>query len=150
MRTLVALTACVLLFLAPLRARASPSYPAQIVSDLMITCQPAVPQCTVCHATTSGGGKPVTPFGIAMVGAGLVPNDPAALSAALTSLQNSSDKTQQGYIKDLQACTDPNAGTTQVGYGIYCNASGSEGSGPFLVVIAMALGIAIGRRRRAA
>jgi hypothetical protein len=145
MRTLAALSLSALVFLAPLVAMASPTYPATIVTDLMITCQPAVPQCTVCHATLAGGGKPTTGFGIAMVGKGLVPNDPASLSAALTALQ--ADPTNSAYIKALQACTDPNAGATPVGYGIYCSTSGSDGSGAFLVVMAVALAIAIARKR---
>ena len=146
MRTLAPFALSALVFLAPLVAVASPIYPADIVTALQITCQPAVPQCTVCHATLTGGGKPTTEFGIAMVGKGLVPNDPASLSAALKALQ--ADPTGGAYIKALQNCTDPNAGSTAPGYGIYCSTSGSGGSGPFLVVVAVALAIALGRRRR--
>jgi hypothetical protein len=131
-------------------AFASPDYPADINIDLGISCAPQ--PCTVCHATSSGGGVPVTGFGIALVSEGLVVGSPASLKAALTAADQKKLGGSPSYIDSLKACKDPNAasggGAVQtIGYG--CSTSGSGGiPGGAMIAVSALCALALGRKLR--
>ena len=155
MKPLLTCSVLALALTASASALASPDYPTDIVTDLGITCRPVlpasadptVPDCMLCHASSAGGDKPTTPFGISMVGFGLVPGDKAALQAALNKMEAAkTDSNGNGTpdIEELKACKDPNAGASAVGYGC---ATGGNASGMVWIGLAALVGVALGRRR---
>jgi hypothetical protein len=91
-------------------AWASPGYPGEIQTDLGAGC---VPQCTICHATNSGGaGTVVQDFGMAMQDRGLTGgSDYTALATALDAMTSDGvDSDGDGTIDtdELAGGTDPN------------------------------------------
>jgi len=95
-------------------AAASPTYPADIKTDLSLTYDLGTTHCTICHATNAGGiGTVVQPFGKAMKAAGLTLENPPALQTALTTLDaamTDSDCDGVPDIEQLKAGRDPNTG----------------------------------------
>ncbi len=136
-------------------ALASPSFPPAIVADLNITCRPLQPagpnpnepDCTLCHSSSSGGGVPTEPFGIALVNLGLVRNDTTSLQAALAKMGTTSSRPGETVsdIDTLKLCNNPNP-SLSVGYG--CSSSGEGPNGMLWVALAAIAGVIIGRRRR--
>lgn len=146
MKLLLSVSLVASMALASVPALASPNFPSEIVKDVGSTCPPA--DCTLCHASSAGGGKPTTPFGIALVGFGLVPNDTTSLQNALTKMEAAkTDSNNNGIadIDELKACRDPSSGASTVGYG--CSSTGNA-SGVLWVGIAALAGLVFGRRRR--
>jgi hypothetical protein len=103
-----------LLFLLQGAAHASATYPAAISTDVGAPC--AFTQCTLCHSSNIGGlGTVVTPFGLAMMDAGLtggLQNDlvPAALDV-LAADGFDSDSDGVSDVDELAAGDDPAGGT---------------------------------------
>jgi hypothetical protein len=99
---------------APSLVAASPTYPADIKTDLSLTYDLGTTHCTICHATNVGGvGTVIQPFGKAMRAAGLTLENPPALQAALTMLdtdKNDSDCNGIPDIEQIKAGRDPNTG----------------------------------------
>jgi hypothetical protein len=89
---------------------ASPGYPPFIATQPGATC---APECTVCHATDSGGaGTVVQPFGKALVMLGLVGENTSSLVAALGAAKAENlDVNCNGVpdVEELLACMNPNA-----------------------------------------
>jgi hypothetical protein len=170
-RLALAISIAAALALASTPARASSSYPAIIAAQPGATC---APDCTVCHATDSGGtGTVVQPFGRALVMLGLVAENPSSLLATLDAARSEGlDVGCDGVpdVDELFACRDPNTpgdggGACGAGgasaypipqYG--CTVAGSPrapdsalpgacGAGVFLTLGALGL---LGSRRRAA
>lgn len=137
--------------LASSSAFASPQYPTDINADLAVTCAPR--PCTLCHSSGSGGGAPVTGFGIAMVSEGLVADSPASLKVALNSLDQKKLGGVPSYIDSLKACNDPNAisGGAEVkpiGYGCAAAGDGAVAAGAEGAVVAAAVACALAFARR--
>lgn len=97
-------------------ALASPGYPAAIASDQGMPC---VPQCTLCHATTAGGGPVVTDVGQALVDRGLTGgSNTDLLQTALTALETDGVDSDGDGIPDVDELTngdDPNGGNAFCG-----------------------------------
>jgi MYXO-CTERM domain-containing protein len=137
-------------------AQASPSYPAALRHSLALYYDPP---CTLCHAPPDGGDGPVTtPFGEALVKRGLAGKDDAAsLDAAIARMRKDSVDSDGDGARDLDELSwrgdpnhadlpaDPNAQPPQ--YGCSVGARGASG-GPWALGVAIALGVALARRRR--
>jgi len=121
---------------------AMPTFPSEIQSHLGLSY---APQCTLCHGSVSGGGPVVTPFGQAMLAAGLTVSGGSTLTNALDTLaKNKTDSNGDGVpdIDELKAGNDPNPNKTPVQYG--CGAKIAPGSPvgwqvPIFALIAFAL-----------
>lgn len=139
-------------------AFASPSYPSALANDVGAPCEP---QCTVCHASNSGGaGTVVQPFGVALMDRGLKMEDEASLAAALdASLADLVDSDGDGVadVDELTAGTDPNPGgapfcgtdapiTPQ--YGCFASAQVAPTGGRWAWLALAGLGLVVARRRR--
>lgn len=111
---LIAILAATAVVGVPLSASASPSYPSAIQSDLSLSYSLGTDHCIICHASNSGGiGTVVQPFGLAMKQAGLVLENTAALSSALSTLDSDmhdSDCDGVPDIQQLKAGRNPNGG----------------------------------------
>jgi MYXO-CTERM domain-containing protein len=140
--------------LVALPALASPAYPEALQSD---TGAPCAPPCTVCHRDANGGfGTVVTPFGKAMIAAGLVAADTDSLKAALKDLQtNQTDSDGDGTpdVEELSAGTDPNVAGGQpfcgptYGCGAHVEPGGhADGWAALVALIALGM-LALGTRR---
>ncbi len=92
-------------------AAASPAYPAVVAREWGLV---QAPDCTICHATDSGGtGTVVTYFGRQMQAFGLTANNEASLVEALAldkSQRTDSDRSGTSDYDDLVAGRSPNAG----------------------------------------
>jgi hypothetical protein len=108
-RVVFALAIALAVGVASTPARASPSFPTDIAAQPGATC---APDCTVCHATESGGsGTVVKPFGRALVMLGLVAESESSLLAALDAARSEGlDVGCDGVpdVDELFACRDPN------------------------------------------
>ena len=131
-------------------ASASPGYPAEINSYLGIGCDP---QCTICHATNSGGdGTVVQDFGKAMMDNGLTGGSSYdKLHTALDALANGSDPGAT-YIVTLTSGADPNTGTSFCDavtptYGFGCASAPELLGGAGFAGAGLGLAFALGRRR---
>jgi hypothetical protein len=119
-------------------ARAQPSFPGDIKDDLHLA---EAPRCTLCHATTAGGGDIVTPFGKAMVHNGLTVGDDASVAKALTALSEqkiNSDCDPLDDIDELEQLRDPSTGLSFDGSGT--PAAGCTGDSPEFGCIASLAG----------
>jgi hypothetical protein len=132
-----------------LTAAASPGYPADVDSALLMPC---TPQCTICHASNAGGsGTVVEPFGIALEGLGLTGGSQTdTLLAALDATTADSDSDGVLDVDELAAGDDPNGpgalcGTTPVPTPQYgCLDQARSPAGAWALVV----GILALRRRR--
>jgi hypothetical protein len=110
--TLLTVAIALLAEAAPGVAHASPGYPADIKTDLGLTYNLGVSHCTICHRDNAGGLMTVIrPFGLAMMGQGLVSERPDLLQAALKALgnmQTDSDCDGVDDITQLKNGRDPN------------------------------------------
>jgi hypothetical protein len=121
---------------------AMPTFPSEIQSYLHLSY---TPQCTLCHASLSGGGPVVTPFGEAMQAAGLTMSGGSTLTNALDTLaKNKTDSNGNGIsdIDELKAGNNPNPDKTPVQYG--CGAKIAPGNPvgwqiPMFALVAMVL-----------
>jgi hypothetical protein len=85
----------------------TPGFPSAIKSHLGLA---ETPPCTLCHASLSGGGSVVTPFGQALLERGLVAGNSGSLNKALDQLQADavdSNGNGQTDIEDLKAGVEP-------------------------------------------
>lgn len=142
--------------LAPGSALATPNFPPEIETHLMLTYQPA---CSLCHQGTQNLNTVTTPFGISIKAAGLEghPNDTAALDMALDKLEadmTDSDKDGTPDIQELKDCTDPNmpgggnvCGGETIAYGCFNQIAGGA-SAPWAGAAFTVLGLALAMRRR--
>lgn len=153
MKTLT-LTFSLAAFLVSAQALATPSFPAEIVKDLAITCRPPqpagpdpdAPDCTLCHSSSTGGKPPTQPFGISLVKFGLVPNDTASLQTALRAMDAAKTDSNNNGISDideLKACKNPNP-SNGIGYGC----STGTANGMLWVGLAAFVGILATRRKK--
>src|SRR5512145_1079940 len=113
--TAILLSFCGLVLPNP--AIAMGSFPSQIQAHLGLA---APPQCNICHASTSGGGPVVQPFGKAMLAAGLTRAGASTLTFALDKLtQDKTDSNGDGTsdIDELKAGDNPNPDKTPPEYG---------------------------------
>lgn len=90
-------------------AGATPNYPPEIKTHLMLVSQPP---CAVCHQNgVTGLGTVTTPFGTSMRARGLQANNTGSLDTALDALSaegTDSDGDGTGDIAELVAGSDPN------------------------------------------
>lgn len=139
-----------LLFLLQGAAHASATYPAALSADVGAPC--TFTQCTVCHASNIGGaGTVVTPFGLAMMDAGLTGALQADLiPGALDVLAADgfdSDGDGVSDVDELAAGDDPSGGpafcdTATPVYGCVNHTPGLAGA------LGLLLAAAATRRRR--
>jgi hypothetical protein len=136
---------------APRTAGATAGFPAEIRFDLNA---PSVPGCTLCHATTAGGGSVTQPFGQAMIARGLRPGDSASLTTAMQALEaegTDSDGDGLGDIEELRQGLDPNnpndAGTTPPVYGCGAEVVRHPPSAWGSVILGLGLAFTWARRR---
>lgn len=104
-----------LAFFAATSSWATSSYPGHVKQSLGLE---RVPQCTLCHATNSGGaGTANSPFAVSMQAAGLSGGgDVAALEAALAQLEaDATDSDMDGVpdITELKNGKNPNVADQQ-------------------------------------
>ena len=144
--------AMTLLSVCARQAAASPSYPGVIQETWGLA---RAPECTICHATSSGGtGTVVTYFGRRMQALGVTAESPSALAQALDfdrAQRVDSDGSGTTDYEDLAAGRNPNSGpgpVTDAGlrpeHGC-ATGRGSPAGGDGLLVAAVAVGL---RRRR--
>ncbi len=139
-------------------ALASSPYPEALANDAGAPC---TPQCTVCHASNSGGsGTVVQEFGKAMMDRGLTGGSNNALLASTLDLmlseQVDSDGDGTSDFDELTAGTDPNPGgvdfcgvdTISPQYGCFASAQIAPAAGRWgwLAAVGMAL-VALRARR---
>jgi hypothetical protein len=129
------------------------NFPPMLEESLGMPCQP---QCTVCHETNVGGSGTVTqPFGIAMMGAGLLTSDLTSLDAAVAELEaagTDSDGDGEPDVAELTAGTDPNVADAAMcegaveapTYGCLSVTGGAGAAGGVL----LAVGAMVAARRR--
>lgn len=127
-------------------AFASSSYPGAVAQELTVDA----PSCAVCHDGATTFGTVTTPFGVAMVDAGLVASDPDSLIAALATLEaqgTDSDQDGVGDIDELLDGTDPNGTGDSVGATYGCVGSTRPGK-PLAgaALLAMLAGVLLRRR----
>lgn len=96
-------------------ARASVSYPAELLKHWELQALPGpAPYCTLCHTTDSGGtGTATKPFGRALLAAGALGNNVPSFDAALDALEaagSDSDRDGVSDLDELRAGTPPNEG----------------------------------------
>lgn len=121
-RVLVVAAISLFLLRAERAALASPSFPA-IVQEA--TSAPAVPSCTLCHTSPSGGsGTANTPFAKYLKTRGLRPGDGDSLRGALQAMVGERHDTDGDGTTDaveLKAGGDPNGdvdtSVEPIGYG---------------------------------
>jgi len=135
-------------------ATAMPAFPDEIKAHLGLNY---TPPCTLCHATSLGGGPMTTKFGQAMVAVGLTLSIPS-LDKSLDALAaNNTDSNHDGIpdIVQLQQGGDPNTGGAQLNvpeekYGCGARVArgpiDSKGIGTLIVTVAGMM--LLGRRRR--
>ncbi|HMJ16107.1 MAG TPA: hypothetical protein VK524_32050 [Polyangiaceae bacterium] len=106
-----ALASCLLSLLGAGVAQASEIFPEELRTHLQL---PALPACTLCHASDAGGiDTVITPFGISLLGFGVVALNPSSLRAALDAAETEgvdSDFDDTPDIEELRQGTDPNDG----------------------------------------
>jgi MYXO-CTERM domain-containing protein len=92
-------------------AAASPAYPGVVKETWALSREP---ECTICHATSSGGtGTVVTYFGRRMQALGVTAENPSALVQALEqdrAERTDSDGSGTTDYEDLVSGRSPNAG----------------------------------------
>jgi hypothetical protein len=151
--TLVALVSMAVLSVAK-GAQATPSFPEVIETHVGLDFRPP---CSVCHATTSGGGPMARPFGIALRERGMRASDSASLRVALDKLEEDgvdSDGDGMPDLAQLRAGLDPNTGVSlggpELGYGCFASIHRpGKPRGGGLVFVALALAVALLRIRQA-
>jgi hypothetical protein len=133
MRTLLALissSVAALIAAAPALALASPTFPAAIQADLMLS---APPPCNICHATPAGGGPVVQPFGIAMQDHGLLMGEVGTVEPALQAVAaagiDSNCIVGLTDIQQLEQERDPNTGLDFDGTGTRAKGCPTTGDG---------------------
>ena len=143
------------LTLTAARAHASPGFPAVIHQDWELSY---TPECTLCHASESGGrGTVVTYFGQEMEALGVIAQSDATLAEALSvdkAQGVDSDGSGTSDYDDMVAGRDPNSGPGPSGGGRirplhgcamgHAPGDGGDGAAVFLL-LACAL---VARRRR--
>jgi hypothetical protein len=105
---LVALAALAGALVTSLAARATPTFPATIESDLGLA---AAPPCSLCHVGPTTRASVGTPFAEALLARGVRGFDEKSLGAALAQLEAEkvdSDGDGAPDIAELRAGTDPN------------------------------------------
>ena len=136
-------------------AAASPSYPGVIQETWGLA---RAPDCTICHATSSGGtGTVVTFFGRRMQALGVTAGSPSALAQALDfdrAQRVDSDGSGTADYEDLSAGRSPNSGPGPAAdtglrpeHGC-ATGRGSPPAGDGLVAVTVASVAAVLRRRR--
>ncbi len=134
-------------------AQASPSYPAEVESQLGMPC---APQCTLCHEGTPGTGTATSAFATAMRDRGLTGGtNMSALHAALQGMDADGVDSDGDGVTDIDELTvgdNPNGGDP------FCSAGGQStgprygcaavpGTGWAPALLAFGLGAALRRRR---
>jgi hypothetical protein len=137
-------------------AAASPSYPG-VVAEVWALAQ--APECTICHATSSGGtGTVVTYFGRHLQALGVTAENPSALAQALEldrAQRTDSDGSGTTDYEDLAAGRSPNVGPGPVAdeelrpeHGCATVRGSTPPDGGLVLVVAVASTAAGLRRRR--
>jgi MYXO-CTERM domain-containing protein len=165
MKHLVAIAALGSALLSSGLARASVTYPAELIRRWETETLPVPgPYCTLCHRTDAGGAGTVsTPFGRALMSEGALGNNVPSLDSALDALEAAgSDSDRDGVtdIEELRAGLDPNQGDVAGGAdpdpladvplprtGCSFGATNSETS--WLVGVALGFALLLRRRRSA-
>lgn len=128
-------------------ALASGNYPGLVAQELSVDA----PACSLCHDGATTFGTVTTPFGAAMLEAGLVASDEDSLVSALATLESEgtdSDGDGVGDIDELLDGTDPN-GIGDGGPGPAYGCVGSTRPGRPLAgaaLLAMLAGVLLRRR----
>jgi len=135
-------------------AMAMPTYPDGIQFHLGLDY---TPQCTLCHATPTGGGAIVSKFGQSMQAVGLTA-DFSTLYPALATLEaNRTDSNKDGVpdIEQLKEGSDPNSGATvsaipeqKFGCGARVARGELHSDAALALGVLLACGIGADRRRR--
>jgi MYXO-CTERM domain-containing protein len=98
------------LWAMPLRASASPNFPAVLSDELSLGCEPS---CLLCHTKLEGGFATAnTPFGVSVRKAGLLCCEDSQITdvlAMLSAQRTDSDEDGQPDVDELAALSDPNA-----------------------------------------
>lgn len=137
-------------------ASASPSYPAVVKETWALAREP---ECTLCHATSSGGtGTVVTYFGRHMQALGVTAEKPSALAQALEfdrAQGTDSDGSGTSDYDDLAAGRSPNAGPGPVAdaglrpeHGCAIRRGSSPPGGALVLVVVASVAARLWRRRR--
>ncbi len=126
---------------------ASPTYPAEIQTQLSLSY---TPQCAICHANgVTGYGTVTTPFGLAMRARGLGCCSIPSLDTALAALEGEGSP-YIGYLKEGLDPNDPGAGSVPPpAYGCF-NVTGQGPTGGAGAAVLLALGLLGALHRRAA
>ena len=154
-RLLLAAPFALVTILAASRAHASPGFPAVLRDEWQLSY---TPDCTLCHASESGGrGTVVTYFGQQMEALGVVAQSDATLVEALSldkAQSIDSDGSGTTDYDDLVARRDPNSGPGPSGGGrirplhgcAMAQVSGDDGAALLLFTALLALVLAARRR----
>lgn len=143
--TVILLSLCGLLL--PSQAFAMGSFPSQIQSHLGLA---TAPHCNICHASTSGGGPVVQPFGKAMLAAGLTRSGGSTLTRALDKLaQDKTDSNGDGTsdIDELKVGANPNPDKTPPEYGCGAQIANQRPTGWSATVAALLMFVGLMSRR---
>ncbi len=130
-RGLLTTSIALLVGAVPSVAAATPSYPSDLQSDLMLAY---TTPCSVCHMGTPMLGSATTPFAMAMKTNGLVPLDDTSVMTALAKMKTGmvdSDHNGTTDIAQLVEGCDPSTDTA-IESGAMC-AGGSGDLGPTTV-----------------
>ena len=147
------LLVAIVVLAVPESAWASPDFPPAIEAAVG---SPRRLECTLCHATTVGGGPVTTVFGQTMLARGLFPGNVSTLQTALAAIdaeRTDSDGDGLADMDELRQGLDPNdpsnASGEEPAYGCGAQiAPGSTGGGG-LVALGWGIVLAFCARRRA-
>ena len=146
-----------LVLLGATAARATPTFPGVIRSELGLS---STPQCAVCHQGQTAVGTVTTPFGASLRARKLVFYNDASLRTALSALAAEnvdSDGDGMSDTEELKADRDPNksdatsggGGTTEPATGLppepFYGCTAAPGAAPVALVL---LGLGLRRRRK--
>ena len=143
------------LSLSAASAAASPTYPGEVKSHLVL---PSTPACGLCHSNgVTGIGTVNTPFGKSLRADGAAAEDVGSLDKALDALKGAktdSDGDGVDDIAELEAGTDPNVAggeaAPELGYG--CQARVAPGpddvTGGAIAAALVGAALFVARRRR--
>lgn len=139
------------------RAYASPAYPGVIQSQLATA---RAPECTICHATPSGGlGTATTGFATYLRSRGLGANDQGSLRTALEAMIGERHDTDGDGVTDLDALkagqdpngmTDTSVAPPKYGCGAHVASRTERGGAASGALVAVALALVTASRMFAA
>ena len=129
-------------------ALASGNYPGVVAQELSVDA----PACSLCHEGATTFGTVTTPFGAAMLDAGLQASNEDSLIEALATLESEgtdSDGDGVGDIDELLDGTDPNSDGDAIQGPTYGCVGSTRPGNPLAgaAILAMLAGVLLRRRR---